>query len=665
MSEPLVPAFVRGTEYSLLFLIRFRCITPSVCGIFGFVGFAEEGLLRRMADCLEHRGPDGEGYYEDEPNRFHMGQRRLSIIDLEGGDQPIYNEDRSLAICYNGEIYNYVELREELEEKGHRFTTRTDTEVVVHGFEEWGHDCLKRFNGMFAFALHDARNGETFFARDRSGQKPFYYWQAANRFVFASEAKAILESAVVPRACNLQAIDAFLGLRYVPEPQTMFDGVFTLPAAHYMRLSREGEAHIYRYWDVPLRANRGCPSTSECLELVENRLRDAVRIHMRSDVPVGAYLSGGVDSSLLACFAREHNDNLNTYSVGFQSPIDETHDAAETARFLGTEHHEIHCAPEDFSLLPKIVYHMDRPVGDALIIAFYKLAEATAKDLKVIISGEGADEIFGGYSFQNLIRLAEWYHLLVPGFLHRGVAMPMLRGLSPGFLNRFFVFPASLGEGGKARLVDFMGNYGRRNLFENYVSLKTLWSREERHSAYTGAFQRLATDAWIPPVRDPSGPFLDSLLKLQWDEWLQDWCIIRQDKNTMAHSLEIRLPFLDSELVDLAFRIPPRLKNNGFRDKIIERRIAAKLLAPEVVNRPKNPFFFPMEFFFEHPQFHDLVETTLGEKAIRRRGYFRPEYVTELRKRMETREFVYLKQIVSLVILELWHRIFIDREKLW
>jgi asparagine synthase (glutamine-hydrolysing) len=635
-----------------------------MCGIFGFSGFVEDGLLSRMGDSLAHRGPDGRGCYADEAHRFYMGMRRLSIIDLEGGSQPIYNEDRSMAVCFNGEIYNYIELHDHLVQRGHIFRTRSDTEVIVHAYEEWGKECLKQFNGMFAFALHDSRTGETFFARDRCGQKPFYYHRNNGRFVFASEVKAILECAQVPRACNVPAIDAYLALRYVPEPRTMFQDIFTLPAAHFLLLNVDGSAMIQRYWDVPIFQGE-YPADSVLLDEAEAMLRNAVRLTMRSDVPVGGYLSAGVDSSLLVALMTESSDKVNTYSIGFASPGDETHDAAETARLLGTTHHEIQCAPHDFDLLPKVVWHMDRPVGDALIMAFFKLAEGAARDLKVVISGEGADEIFAGYSFQNVIQVAEWYHQAVPGFLHDRLAMPILRGLPVDFLNKFFIFPARLGRQGKARIVDFMEGYRRRNLFENYVSLKTLWPRDARAAAYTPEFKRLATDSWIPPLRDHSGLFLDRLLKIQWDEWLQDWCIIRQDKNTMAHSLEIRLPFLDHNLIELAFRVPPRLKNNGLRDKIIERKIAAKLLPRQVTQRRKNPFFLPMEFFFEHPQIRRLIAETLNEAQVRQRGYFDPTYVKVLLEKMETREFVYLKQVMALVILELWHRVFIDKQRLW
>ena len=322
-----------------------------------------------MGDSLAHRGPDGDGSLEDEPHRFFMGMRRLSIIDLAGGRQPLYNEDRSLAVCFNGEIYNYIELHEQLVGKGHSFRTRSDTEVIVHAYEEWGRDCVKQFNGMFAFALHDSRTGETFFSRDRCGQKPLYYYESKGRFVFASEVKAILECARVPRACNVAAIDAYLALRYVPEPRTMFEGIFTLPAAHSLFLKRDGTFTIERYWDVPI-FEGDYPPESELLDETEAMLRNAVRLTMRSDVPVGGYLSAGVDSSLLVALMTESSDKVNTYSIGFNSPVDETRDAAETARLLGTNHHEIQCAPKDFDLLPKVVWHMDRPVGDALIMAF-------------------------------------------------------------------------------------------------------------------------------------------------------------------------------------------------------------------------------------------------------------------------------------------------------
>jgi asparagine synthase (glutamine-hydrolysing) len=634
-----------------------------MCGIFGFSGFEEDGLLERMAETMVHRGPDGEGFFRSP--RFEMGMRRLSIIDLKGGFQPIYNEDETIAICYNGEIYNYIELAEELAKLGHVFRTKADTEVVVHAYEEWGIDCLQRFNGMFAFALYDIPRERAFLARDRCGQKPLYWWNQNGKFVFASEVKSMLRSDFVSAECNIGAIDSYLGLRNVPEPETMFKDIYTLPAAHYLLIDKGAVGEPQRYWDIELSGGEGYLSDEEYLEQIEESFHKAVKISMRSDVPVGAYLSAGVDSSLIVAAMTKFSDKVNTFSIGFDSPIDETRDAAETAKLLGTTHHEIQCRPEDFDLLPKIVYHMDRPVGDALIIAFYRLAQETSRDMKVVLSGEGADEMYGGYSFHKIIQLVERYHRVMPGFLHRGVAMPGLKAAPVGALNKFFNFPAYLGERGKARLVDFLGDYSKRDLAGNVTALRTLWDRRERTSLYSDSFKKYAREDWIPPIRDHGDPFFDRMLKLQYDEWLQDWALIRQDKNTMAHSLEIRLPFLDHHLIEQAFRMPPRLKARAMKDKIIERRMAAGMLPPEVTNRAKNPFFLPMEYFFEHPQVGELLDLTLNSDQVKKRGYFDPARVRWLREKMETREFVYLKQVMSLVILELWHQIFVDKQKLW
>lgn len=631
-----------------------------MCAIFGFAGFEETGLLQRMARILAHRGPDGEGFFS--APGFSMGMRRLSIIDLEAGWQPIYNEDASLAVCYNGEIYNYVELAEELRGRGHVFRTHSDTEVIVHAYEEWGEECLQRFNGMFAFALYDRRRQELFLARDRCGQKPLYYWHESGKLIFASEVKAILESQRVARECNTRALDAYLGLRYVPEPATMFKDIRTLPAAHCMRWKAGETPAARRYWDIQLHQGGGYQSDDWYLEQIEAKLFDAVRLTMRSDVPVAAYLSGGVDSSVIVAAMTRFNPDINTFSIGFDSPIDETRDAAETARFLGTRHTEVHCLPQDFDLLRKVIWHMDRPVGDALIIAFYKLAEAASKQFKVVLSGEGADEVYAGYSFHKVMQLVHGYMRCMPGFLHQAGVVPLLNAVPVGLLNRMFEFPAYLGERGKARLVSFLRHYRGRNLFQNYAALKTLWDIDERRSIYSREFAQRANDDWIPQVRDEGGHFLDRLLKLQYDEWLQDWAIIRQDKNTMAHSLEIRLPFLDHTLIEEGFRMPPHIKARFLKDKIIERRLAAKLLPREVVNRPKNPFFLPMEFFFEHPQISALIRETLNRDQVKRRGYFDPDKVEQLLQKMQTREFVYLKQVMSLVILELWHQVFIDKQ---
>ena len=635
-----------------------------MCAIFGFAGFSDPDLLRRMAAALHHRGPDGTGFFASD--RFSMGNCRLSIIDLAGGDQPVENEDGTLVVVQNGEIYNYLELRDQLDARGHQFKTRCDTEVLVHAYEEWGRDMVHHLNGMYAFAIHDRRTGETFIARDRCGQKPLYYYQRNGKFIFASEVKALLECPWVERAANLNAIDPYLGIRNVPEPETMFAGVFILPAAHTLTLSRHGDIRIERYWSVPLKTDGIYRSDDDYLEELEAAFHQAVKLTLRSDVPVASYLSAGVDSSLITAAARTATSNLHTFSIGFNSPIDETKDAAQTARLLGTTHHEIHMTPDDFERLPRVIWQMDRPVGDALIIAFDRLAAHCAQDFKVVLGGEGADEMFGGYQFHKIIPLVERYSRLVPGFVHSGLMMPGFRATPAAVLNKFFQFPADLGRGGKKRIGEFLADYRQRDLRQNYTMLRTLWSRDERQAIYADSFKARATHEWITPEaaadRDGGAPFLDRLLKLQYDDWLQDWALIRQDKNTMAHGLELRLPFLDHHLIELAFQMPPHLKATAKRDKIIERQLASRLLPPEIARRPKNPFFLPMDYFYTNPKIRDLIELTLNKDAVARRGYFDPNRVRALVDSMERGEFIGLKQVMSLVILELWHLIFIDRQ---
>ncbi len=638
-----------------------------MCGIYGFAGFKEDGLIDRMGRVIRHRGPDGQGRYEAPDGMpFEMGMQRLSIIDLEGGWQPVYNEDQTLAVCYNGETYNYLELREELQAKGHVFKTHSDTECLVHGFEEWGMEgLLKRMNGMGAFCIYDVRKREFFIGRDRCGQKPLYYHHANGRFLFGSEVKSLLQSTHVTAQPNVEAIDAYLTLRNVPEPRTMFAGVFILPVAHYLHYKlSDNSASIHRYWEVPLLDARTATykSDEEYFEELESVFYDSVKLCMRSDVPVGAYLSAGVDSSLTVAAMTKYSSNINTYSVGFDSPVDETPAARETAAFLGTKHHEIICQPEDFNLLPKIVWHMDRPVGDALLIAFYKLAQGASKDLKVVLGGEGADEAFAGYSFQGVITKVEKMKRMLPFAPKMGALA--FQTIPHALLNKLFVFPADLGSQGKKRVIDFLRGYNGRDLNHNFNALRTLWSLDERRDVYSDSFKHLASDSWMAneQEKDKNGPFLDRLLKLQYDEWLQDWALIRQDKNTMAHSLEYRLPFLDPRLIELAFRMPAHLKINGKTDKYIERRLADKVFPPHIARRAKIPFYLPVEYFLDQPQFKQIVHDTLNETAVKKRGYFEPKKVTALVNEMHrTREFVYCKQVMSLVVLELWHQVFVDK----
>jgi asparagine synthase (glutamine-hydrolysing) len=473
--------------------------------------------------------------------------------------------------------------------------------------------------------------------------------------------KAILESDHVERKPYLPGIDSYLTLRYVPQPETMFDGIRVLPAAHYLRL-RGSELEIRRYWDIP--APKPYRSAGEYHEEMESLFLDAIKLTLRSDVPVGAYLSGGIDSSLVVAAARPHVERLNTFSIGFDSPVDETAQARELAQRLDCTHHEIQCRPADFADLPRAIWHLERPIGDALILAYYKLAQATSEKVKVVLSGEGADELFAGYSFHKILSWTERWHRMVPAFFTRRVVAPAIAGMPVDLLDRFFVYPAHLGRKGRQKTADYLGGYGSRNLNQNYVALRALFEAGDRGALYTEQFRSTASEDWLraPP---PAGgaPFLDRLLRLQFDDWLQDNLLLRQDKNTMAHSLELRCPFLDHRLIEFAFSLPPSLKVRGLTDKYIERELARRLLPPENVKRSKNPFYFPLEYFHQRGEVRDLIELTLDPERVRRRGYFDPGAVRRLVQQMEGGEFLVLKQVLALVILELWHMIFIDRER--
>lgn len=644
-----------------------------MCGIFGFAGFDDPGALERMGERIRHRGPDDHGFFEH--GDVHLGARRLSIVDLAGGHQPMASEDGSVVVVHNGEIYNYLDLIHRLEALGHRFRTRCDTEVIVHAYEAWGRDCLAQLHGMFAFALYDRRRDALFVARDRTGMKPLYYFHEDGCLVFASEIKAILECGRVPRRCNLAAIDSYLALRYVPQPETLFEGIHVLPAAHAMTWEG-GRLAIRRYWDVP---EFGGPYESEgaYLEAFDAVFTRAIERHMQGEVPVGAYLSGGVDSSAIVAAMCRLTSRVKTFSLGFDAPGDETAQARTLADRLGCDHHEIICRPEHFSLLAETIYHLERPIGDALILAYYLLAEETRRHVKVVLSGEGADELFAGYSFHKVMEWTRRYARWVPGAVDRRVVVPALRHAPVDLLDRFFVFPAHLGRQGRDKVADFLAGYRGQSLYANYISLRSLFSPAERRALYSPAFAQVAqldvlarhpedaggvADGPIGRGGPPAAPPLDRLLGLQFGDWLQDFALLRQDKSSMAHSLELRLPFLDDELIDLAFRMPPQLKLRGTTDKVVERRWAQRLLPAENTRRHKNPFYLPLENFHGQGAVAEMIARTLAPDQVRRRGYFDPARVRALVDRMPSGEFLVHKQVMALVILELWHEVFIDGE---
>ena len=638
-----------------------------MCGICGFIGIEEEDLLERMTAALTHRGPDSEGFFRD--GDVGLGHRRLSIIDVSGGRQPIANEDQSLLLIANGEIYNHLELRRELESRGHRFRTHSDNEVVLHLYEDEGPECVQRLNGMFALAIYDRVARRLFLARDRLGIKPLYYMATSSGLLFGSETKSILQYRRFTPSTRPSAIRDYLALRYAPGPGTMFREISKLPAAHYAVADAEGNVTSHRYWKPPLIVEPLQGSDEELLEGFAERFETSIRRRLMSEVPFGAYLSGGLDSSVIVgAMSRLVSDPVRTFSVGFDYQHDELEAAAETARRFDCDHTEIHCHLSDLELLPDIVYHLDEPVGDPIIIPMYLLAREAKKRVTVVLTGEGADETLGGYLFHQALLTGRRITRYSPGWLQRGLLRPAVAMMPASLLNLAFDYPADLGQRGKTKLLDFLELLESDRLEATWRHLISLYDQREFEGLFTRDFSTaLAAEDEPLTAADPEGiglPDLNRILDIQFDHWLPDDILMKQDKLSMASAIEARVPFLDHELVEYDLSLPPRSKIRGRLNKFILRRYAAGLLPDETANRKKMPFYAPVEKFFREPGFQDLLEETLSEKRVRERGVFRPQAIAALRREMELGEFMHVKQIFSLMVLELWHQSAIDSRRI-
>lgn len=634
-----------------------------MCGICGYVGIIEDGLLENMMAALTHRGPDGSGYFRS--GDTGLGHRRLSIIDVASGQQPIENEDGSLVLICNGEIYNYQSLREGLLSRGHEFRTKSDSEVILHLYEERGADCLRELNGIFAIAIYDKVRRRLFLARDRLGVKPLYYADLSGRFLFASEFKAILRYKELQPALNLRAVHEYLALRYVPGPGTMFKQIRKLPAAYYA-IVQNGQVALKRYWEPELFEGPFEASEEEYLEGFAEQFERSVRLQLISEVPVGAYLSGGLDSStIVAAMSRITSKPVRTFTVGFDYDHDELAQAAETARLLGCEHTEVTWRASDIELLPRVIYHLDEPIGDPIVIPLYQLAREAKKHVTVILTGEGADETLGGYLFHKALLRAHQIARAMPRVVRRAVLWPTLAATPATLINLAFDYPAALGQRGKQKVLDFLNLMEPGQLPSAFRHLISLFDERDTHALYTDDFVKSVAAG--TPAENGSGslqarvPYLNRILHLQFSDWLPDDILMKQDKLSMAHSIEGRVPFLDHELVEYALRLPPSLKIRGGNSKYILRKYASRFLPKKVAFGRKMPFYVPIEKHYHHDGFQELMRDTLSEESVRARGILRPEAVAKLRRTMYRGEFIFVKQIFSLIALELWFRMAVDR----
>lgn len=619
-----------------------------ICGIFDLDGRPiRPALLDVMTDTLRHRGPDGDGKFVDV--EVGLGHRRLSIIDVGGGGQPIGNEDGKLQIVFNGEIYNFVELRTELESFGHKFKTASDTEVIVHAYEQWGVDCVKRFNGMFAFALWDSHKRELFVARDHLGIKPLYYVVIGRRLLIASEIKVLLKDPECPKEMDEQALAELFTFRYVPSPKTLFKGILKLPPGHAMLASGKG-LKITRFWNwVPQQRTRWREEV--LIEEYQTLLEDAVRLQLRSDVPLGLFLSSGIDSGvLLAIMSRYTGKPVQTFTIGFEDgeKTNEIEDAKVMARQFGAEHYYQTLSPDDYvEYYERYMYDLEEPVGNETAAAFYFVSRITVQKVKVALTGQGADEPWAGYHRYKGVKLSEYYSKL-PGVLTGNIA-PMVARL-PGRMERLKRGVASLSEPDMltrfAKVYSFFSPEMKGQLYKN--GLKEQFDADAHGTRH--ALARLQGDV---KHLDP----LTQMLYIDVRSNLPDDLLMVGDKTSMACSLEARVPFLDYRLVEFIESLPAKCKLNGMTGKYLHKKACEKWLPPEVVYRKKKGFANPIENWFR-VRMRTFVEDCLLSPDSATGRYFDQSYIRRILELDRSGREQYRRHIYMLVSLELWHRAF-------
>ncbi|MEW5920266.1 MAG: asparagine synthase (glutamine-hydrolyzing) [Bacillota bacterium] len=608
------------------------------CGLLPEKGPVDVALLTKMRDRMLHRGPDEGANYLGQG--FGLGFRRLSIIDLATGRQPLSNEDKSIHLACNGEIYNFAALRRELTGRGHRFFTGNDAEVIIHLYEEKGTGCLEFLRGMFSFVLWDEKKQLLFGARDRFGIKPFYYLDQNGVFACASEIKALAALPTFPRQVNEGAFVDYLTFQYVPEPRTLFQGVYRLPPGHYLLKTAGKPPQLNRYWRINF-----SPCEKPLAYFVEglrHKLREAVKLHLQSDVPRGAFLSSGIDSAIITALVREQ-EPISTFSVGYrEAGYSELPEARQTAEYLETDHHEYIISPAEFlDHLPRLIWHLDEPVADPAAISLYFVARQARQKITVTLSGEGADEVFAGYAiYREPFALAPLKQL--PNPLRR--SLDLLEGLLPS------------GIPGKNYLAR-----ARQPLEERFIGNASIFSPGEKKG--------------ITPVQEQLSPYrltaplyrqvahLDEVTRMQYidlNTWMPGDILVKADKMTMANSLELRVPFLDHHVFEFAATIPPNCKIQGKTTKKLLREAFKDILPQEAINRPKRGFPVPTREWLKRNDFHAFFRQLLQEEG---NGWFNKKAVEQLYSAHTAGKHDYSRRLWTILIFLLWHRTFISNKR--
>lgn len=621
-----------------------------MCGIVGIFNYrdrepVERDLLRAMNERIYHRGPDEDGFFE-RPG-LGLAMRRLTIIDLSSGSQPIQNDEGWATILYNGELWNYQELRGKLESRGHHFHTHCDTESVLHAYIEWGEECCEHLRGMYGFAVWDEKRDRLFIARDRLGKKPIYYYDNGSTLIFGSEIKSLLLHPAVPREVNRQGISDHLTMRYVPSPDTMFAGIRKLPPAHTMVVTRDGPA-VRRYWDFNF--DKGPErSYAEYSNELRERFTDCVRMRLMSDVPLGATLSGGVDSTLIVGLMREMvNGAIQTFSVGYH---EESHSEMPFAKLAveryGVDHHEVIVTCDEYiDNLEPATWYRDEPVSEFAEIPQMLLCRMARKHVKVLLTGEGADELFGGYPKYKSDRLARYYHLL-PGFLRSGLGSAV-QSLPFGY-RRMKVAEQALRYDQAQRILMWFGSFDN----EHKAAMLSPDLRQQVN---------LDSGRLVTPFLDRIPGASDMEKMLYWDTmaWIPDNLMMKADKMAMAVSLEARVPFLDHELVEFAATIPSKHKIHDNILKHILKDTFKDVLPEAVITRRKAGFLVPISIWFNGKLGEYCRDILLSPTALSRGYYDKKVLERTLDQHFQKRQD-FEREIWTLLNLELWHRVFIDR----
>jgi asparagine synthase (glutamine-hydrolysing) len=624
-----------------------------VCGIVGICDpdsppEVTSARIQAMADSVRHRGPDGEGYFSD--GGVALGMRRLAVIDLVTGDQPVFDEDRSAAVVFNGEIYNYRELRTELAAAGRHFVTQSDTEVIVQGYAHWGEGVFARLNGMFAVALLDRRNRRLVLARDHAGIKPLYYAWDGRRLAFGSEIKAVLASELVARDLDFEALAEFLAWEYVPCPRTLFRGIRKLPPASCWTLDlATGTARETRFWRLPDVDERPA-SDEDWVDRLDQTLLAAVRRQMVSDVPLGAFLSGGVDSSLVvAAMGR-----AQTFSIGFEDgSYNELGHSRRVAEHLGCAHVTELVREDSLRLFPDLMEMLDDPISDTSMLPTYHLSRLARRHVTVSLSGDGGDELFGGYETYRARELEARYRRL-PAILRSRLVEPAVRRLRPraakkGLVNRAIRFVEGLGRPASV-------GHARWRMYLDAHEARSLLTEEAAHAALPALEHGLADH--LAGLRTSTA--LDGALRADYSSFLLDDILVKLDRSSMAVSLEARVPYLDREVVELAFRMPAALKIRGGTSKWVLKQVAARRLPRETVRRPKEGFSAPVkQWLGGHGR--PLMEELLDENALAEEGIFRPEVVRALKREHLGGQRNHAHLLWSLMVFQGWKGRWLER----